>query len=69
MPRRYTLEEFKLMVLEFDQFLDEEIASVFENLEITSEDDIHEVTQVLAAHRPRAAEMVADKYFGGRFSK
>lgn len=56
------LAEFRLMVLSPDEFSDEKITKVFADLKVTGEHDLYEATQLLAAHRPRAAEMVADKY-------
>ncbi len=63
------IENFKLAVLSLDEFHDSEIEQLFLNLEVGSEEDIHEAIGILRVHRPRLLEQITLKYCHAHTSK
>ena len=56
------IERFKLAVLSIDEFSDLEIEKLFLNLEVNSEEDIHEAIGILQIHRPQVIEHLTFQY-------
>lgn len=53
------LEKAKLIIIDTDNFSDEEALQAFLDLEITSTADIDDITKVIVKHRPAIVETLA----------